>query len=348
MKNFTFLIKNKKFILIGIIIVLIGILINFYLSKKESNNLSQVLEFYTTKDTLEGDFSGIVHNYQEYQQLKTQYEIDNETNILESNFKKNNYLYYGVLADNCSEDVSIQDMTIKNNTAYLTFKVKKSCENCLLQSHIFMIPIPKNQKIEEIKADYQVEQLEKCDELIAYKPILYLYPKTNMSINIKLEKSDKIITSYPKYQDGWNVLAHSNGDLYDQNGKYYYALYWDEYNPNSVDFKTGFYVTKEEAIPFLEEKLSIIGLNDKEKNEFIMYWLPKLEENKQSLVYFELTEEREKNNKLIINPTPDSILRVNMHIKKVDSKVNIKEQVLTKFQRIGFTAVEWGGTIHSN
>ena len=142
------------------------------------------------------------------------------------------------------------------------------------------------------------------------------------------------------------MLAHPNGDLYDKNNNYYYALYWDELEPMNVDFTEGFYVTKDNAITFLEEKLSIIGLNNRERNEFIMYWLPKLEQNEKSLVYFELTEERQANNELIIEPKPDSLLRVNMHIKKVDKEVNIKEQTLNKFERKGFVAVEWGGTIH--
>ena len=74
-----------------------------------------------------------------------------------------------------------------------------------------------------------------------------------------------------------------------------------------------------------------------------MYWLPILENNGKSLVYFELTEEREANNKLLVSPTPDSMLRVNIHIKKVNTKVDIKEEKLTSFERRGFTVVEWGG-----
>ena len=142
--------------------------------------------------------------------------------------------------------------------------------------------------------------------------------------------------------DGRGV-AYSNGDLYDKNNKYYYALYWDEKRYNEVDFHEGFYVENNNAIKFLEEKLNIIGLNDKERNEFIMYWLPILEKNEKSLVYFELTKEREISNKLIINPRPDSLLRLSIHIKKVNSKINIKEQILERFVRYGFTAVEWGG-----
>ena len=68
-----------------------------------------------------------------------------------------------------------------------------------------------------------------------------------------------------------------------------------------------------------------------------------MEANGKNLVYFELTDEREASNKLIISPKPDSLLRVSIHIKKVNSKVNIKEQKLPTFSRHGFTAVEWGG-----
>ena len=175
------------------------------------------------------------------------------------------------------------------------------------------------------------------------KPVLYLYPTTDTKVDIKLAHPEYLTTTYPKYNNGWKVFAKPNGDLYDESGKYYYALYWDEKRYAEVDFSTGFYVTKENAIDFLEEKLTYIGLNDKERNEVIMYWLPILEKNGKSLVYFELTEEREANNKLLVSPTPDSMLRVNIHIKKVNTKVDIKEQKLTSFERRGFTVVEWGG-----
>ena len=175
------------------------------------------------------------------------------------------------------------------------------------------------------------------------KPVLYLYTTKDTNVKVEFEHPEYLTTTYPKYNKSWNVLAKPNGDLYDNNGKYYYALYWDETRYNEVDFKEGFYVESKDAIKFLEEKLTTIGLNDKERNEFIMYWLPILEKNGKSLVYFELTEERESSNKLLIAPKPDSMLRVSIHIKKVDNKVNIKEQKLNSFKRTGFTVVEWGG-----
>lgn len=178
------------------------------------------------------------------------------------------------------------------------------------------------------------------------KPILYLYPEKQTDITINFEKEENLTTTYPKFKEEWKVTAHPNGDIYDKDNKYYYGLYWEENANHKVDFKEGFYVSKENAISFLEEKLSTIGLNAKEKNEFIMYWLPILEKNEHNLVYFELTEERESFNKIEISPKPDSLLRMAIHVKKVDGPQTIKEQEITSFKRTGFTAVEWGGVIY--
>ena len=175
------------------------------------------------------------------------------------------------------------------------------------------------------------------------KPVLYIYPKEKMDVEVSFEHNDYITTTYPKFKNSWKVNASPNGDLYDENGKYYYGLYWEENLNHLVNFNEGFYVEKDDAISFLEEKLSIIGLNDRERNEFIMYWLPILEKNEKNLVYFELTNERDSYNKLIINPKPDSLLRVAIHVKKVNKKVNIKKQILPSFNRKGFSVIEWGG-----
>ncbi|MBR4959351.1 MAG: hypothetical protein IKY52_00465 [Clostridia bacterium] len=77
-----------------------------------------------------------------------------------------------------------------------------------------------------------------------------------------------------------------------------------------------------------------------------MYWLPVLEKNAYSLVYFELTGSREAYNRLQIDPMPDSLLRIAVHIKAVDAPMQVEEQILPRWERTGFAAVEWGGVIH--
>lgn len=194
--------------------------------------------------------------------------------------------------------------------------------------------------------DPKTKEIEKyeLEEIGGYaKPVLYLYPEKTTNVTINFEKEDNLTTTYPKFKDEWKVKVKPNGDMYDEDGKYYYGLYWEEDINHKVNFTEGFYVNKDNAISFLEEKLSYIGLNDKERNEFIMYWLPIIEKNEHNLIYFELTEERDSFNKLLIEPKPDSTLRLAIHVKKVDGPKKIKEQKLTKFERTGFVAVEWGG-----
>lgn len=110
----------------------------------------------------------------------------------------------------------------------------------------------------------------------------------------------------------------------------------------------GFVVAGSDIASFLEEKLAILGLTAKEANEFIIYWLPKMEHNKFNYIYFETASEIEDNMPLKVTPTPDSIIRIMMDTKPLDEKITIPEQQLTSPIRTGFTVVEWGGTIINN
>lgn len=289
----------------------------------------------------------LLQDYNTYKEVIDKYNLNFQIN--ESYFNLYNYLLIFDKTD-CSSEEEIIDIRYneKDNKLKIDSKYHNICGLCMEHYEVYLYRLDKIEATNVmINNYYHKGKSEECDSDVALKPILYLYPTENMNINIKLEKENNIITSYPKYNNGWNVYVENNGNIY-YNTRNYYGLYWDEYNDNNVDFSTGFYVDSDSAIEFLEEKLDIIGLNNREANEFIMYWLPILENNKHNLIYFELTDERESNNKLIINPKPDSLLRINMHVKKIDEKINIKEQELESFNRHGFTVVEWGGTIHNN
>ena len=177
------------------------------------------------------------------------------------------------------------------------------------------------------------------------KPIIYLYPETNQEIIVKLGRPENITCSYPKYKNSWRVKASPNGDLIDiETGRSLYALYWEGKNINKSKIEEGFCVKGEDSVEFLEEKLEILGLTPREAEEFIVYWLPKLEKNKYNLIRFETVEEIENNMPLEIYPKPDSVIRVMMEFKGSNKYVNLKEQKLVTPQREGFVVVEWGGT----
>ncbi len=181
---------------------------------------------------------------------------------------------------------------------------------------------------------------------IAGKPVIYLYPESTQDVNVKLKYNGNLIATYPTYPNqGWNVKAFPNGKLlnYSDNKEYSY-LFWEGENYwEFSDFKEGFVVSGADTATFLQTKLAKLGLTPKEYNEFIVYWLPLMQNNKYNLIHF-AQEEYTDNAILDINPRPDSVLRVFMVYKELEEPITIKPQSFKDFHRKGFTVVEWGGT----
>ena len=90
--------------------------------------------------------------------------------------------------------------------------------------------------------------------------------------------------------------------------------------------------------------MAILGLTEREANEFIIYWLPVLEANEYNYIRFETMEEINENMPLEIRPTPDTVIRIVMEFKGLERPIEVKEQQLVTPTRTGFTVVEWGGT----
>lgn len=179
----------------------------------------------------------------------------------------------------------------------------------------------------------------------AAKPIIYIYPTEETEVSVKFDYPEKITCSYPKYEGEWKVNANPNGDLVDlKTGRKLYALYWEGINDNKSKMKEGFIVKGEESAKFLEEKLEILGLNEREAEEFIVYWLPKMEKNKYNYIRFETMEEINAKMPLEITPNPDTLIRVMMEVKGLKKPIDIEIQELEKVERNGYTVVEWGGT----
>ncbi|MDT8717125.1 hypothetical protein IAI10_10690 [Clostridium sp. 19966] len=176
------------------------------------------------------------------------------------------------------------------------------------------------------------------------KPVIYLYPASEQTVSVKLDYKGKLTCSYPEYKDGWTVEVKPDGSLINlSDNKEYSYLFWEGISKNKWDMTKGFVVKGSDTEKFLQEKLAYLGLTTKEYNEFIVYWLPILQENKYNLISF-AGEDYENIAKLDITPKPDSMLRVMMLYKPLDNPVKVEEQKLRPFSRKGFTVVEWGGT----
>lgn len=203
--------------------------------------------------------------------------------------------------------------------------------------------------INQLKTISEVKSAEREHVFIpALKPIIYLYPTNTEEVKVQLDYKGILTSTYPNYDyaiKGWQAIAHPDGSLINlKDNKPYSYLFWEGVNNNSnYDMSTGYVVKGSDIKDFLQSTLSKIGLTPKEYNEMIVYWLPKMQNNKYNLIHF-AGREYTDNAKLTITPKPDSMLRVFMVYKKLNNYQQVKPQVIQPFVRKGFTVIEWGGT----
>jgi len=177
------------------------------------------------------------------------------------------------------------------------------------------------------------------------KPVIYLYPEEETDVHVELELTESELNStYPKYNNGWDIIASTDGTLLNKaDGSHHRYLFWDAVNCRTrFDFSKGFCVAGSDTESFLKEKLTYMGLTEEEMNDFIVYWLPLMEHNAYNLISFQ-GEAYTNSAKLNIVPEPDSECRIFMAYVPLDNTVEIEPQQLEKFERTGFSVVEWGG-----
>ncbi len=180
------------------------------------------------------------------------------------------------------------------------------------------------------------------DPNACYKPVIYLYPEAETEVTVELLLDGKFTCTYPSYNSGWTVTAAPDGTLTDASGQTYNYLYWEGETNAQWDMTEGFCVKGEDTAAFLEKSLEQLGLNRREANEFIVYWLPLMEQNPYNIISFQ-TDAYLKAAKLKITPAPDTMIRVFMVWQGSETPVAITPQTLLAEERTGFTVVEWGG-----
>lgn len=198
-----------------------------------------------------------------------------------------------------------------------------------------------NRRVEVDLVGLEESDYDKATEIA--KPVIYLYPKKETKVNVRLDIEGELTCTYPKYNDGWTVNAKPDGNLTDDKGIQYNYLYWEAESNTKFDMSKGFCVKGEDTAKFLEDALEKLGLNRKEANEFIIYWLPMMEGNIYNIISFQADAYTDVA-KLDIDPKPDTLIRVFMAWEPSDEYVQMKEQELSSPIREGFCVVEWGGS----
>lgn len=191
---------------------------------------------------------------------------------------------------------------------------------------------------------------------LSKKPVLYLYPSRTMRLSVSLDYEGTLTYTYPTPQaraDGavtWRVTASPDGDLTDASGRHYPSLFWEGEGHTTFAQNEGFIVDADAATGFLEEKLSILGLSEREAAEFITFWGPRITERGRALVTFATDEYARRavyrftDTSSGIEVVPETFIRVYVVIGEVPQTAVPEQKLVPAPARTGFTAVEWGGT----
>jgi len=179
------------------------------------------------------------------------------------------------------------------------------------------------------------------------KPVIYLYPEKPMEVKVRVNPGNGLTFTEPKYDGGWNVFADTESHLRNlADGKTYPYLFWE--GSGSVFYempKQGFVMAKNDLDAFFNEKLPQLGLNEKEKNDFKEFWLPKMLDLQKPYYFVTFLPKRyiDMLAPLLIEPKPETVIRVLMDYRGLDAPESVEPLSITTPERKGFTAVEWGG-----
>ena len=176
------------------------------------------------------------------------------------------------------------------------------------------------------------------------KPVIYLYPQQPTQVSVRVDAD--ITKSDPAYMRGWNVRALPNGTLF-INTASYDSLFWEGTGHGAYpDIRRGSIVAKKNLEKKLREDLSRLGLNQKESNDFLAFWLSKMPTTPYTRLSWLTTSDMNTLAPLTITPAPDTLIRVFLDFEGLEKPIDMKPQLLApSLPRNGFSVIEWGGLL---
>lgn len=254
--------------------------------------------------------------------------------IVSNSFPNSSYLH-----------VKLRNVRVNHISKMITVDIGEEHGGYVAGGNAYMIAIPTDcdSSYTVVVNEYYTGKQTSSGYVTAGKPVIYLYPEKEEHLKVELDFDGEITSTYPKYNNGWEITAYPDGTLVDNSGRESNYLFWEGTTDTTFDFSKGFCVKGEDTLEFLEEALTKLGLTDKEQADFISYWLPKMEHNNYNIISFQ--DECYTNiAKLTTTTDIDTEIRVYMAWKPSDIKIDIEEQELMHTERKGFTIVEWGGS----
>jgi len=192
--------------------------------------------------------------------------------------------------------------------------------------------------ISSYSADTLVLQIIYCR-----KPAIYIYPDTDRDFLVELEFMDgtTLTSSTPPYSSGWNVFVETTGLIDHQ----YDYLFYEVSLKEAPELSSGWSLSRDDLAEGLQDILHGLGLNQKETDDFLDYWLGRLTDHEYFSVYPASEEIIDRFVGLDIFPAPDAMLRFWLFFRGEREYRSLPEPAFAGFERGSTTVVEWGGVL---
>lgn len=190
-----------------------------------------------------------------------------------------------------------------------------------------------------------------CTQMCIGKPIIYLYPTQDTFVNVQVQTAGQVVVSDPKIEERntWtNVLAHPGGK-FDYKGKTYSELFYETEARSLSAPQEGIIISVQNLEDKLREEITLLGLTKaSEQQEFLDWWVPRLQALHAPYILFSILNASEKArlDDVEISPKPDTFIDFIAYFKPLQQVVPVdKLEITAAPKRQGFAAVEWGGVI---
>ena len=226
------------------------------------------------------------------------------------------------------ERIEIIQKSLRIESIYAgTFTVKDSC------SYVVKILIPENM----LNSMFQEPQIQ------LLKPVIYMYSDLDLTTKLSLQIKGNLTFSYPEYKNQWEVEIKNN-QLYVADKKYPY-LFWEGSRSSSFQITKGAVVSKENLLNFLELSCDKLGLNAREKTDFITFWYPRLHEyDYLKLQFLDTQAYAEQVADISFSKAPETLQRIYLLAQPCNENDTLEMQSFEQIKRTGFTVIEWGGS----
>lgn len=186
------------------------------------------------------------------------------------------------------------------------------------------------------------EEDDKCDTCImVYKPNIYIYPNEQIDLVLKLNfpMGGQVVSSIPEYGSGWNVKVDTSGLI----NNTYSFLYYESTQPDVWQRNIGWTIHTESLELFFRQNMTDYGFKGQEIDDFIEYWIPRLNEFPQYSIYPQTKSTIDHVIQLDFSKQPENILRLFYVIEGQNQLQNtLTVPKINSFKREGYFVTEWG------